>query len=105
MDRSFVLFDHTFNSSVTLYLVPMPLVRNLIAFIITIFNSGKQGGRPRVADFIHGSDGLGNVFIPPPETKKIEKNAAEFLVDTVSQYPGEVSILALGPLTNLALVS
>ncbi|KAI5319108.1 PREDICTED: uridine nucleosidase [Prunus dulcis] len=62
-----------------------------------------KGGRPRVADFIHGSDGLGNIFLPPPERKQIEKSASEFLVDMVSKYPGEVSILALGPLTNLAL--
>ncbi|XP_015901960.1 uridine nucleosidase 1 isoform X2 [Ziziphus jujuba] len=62
-----------------------------------------KGGIPRVADFVHGSDGLGNIFLPPPNTKKIEKNAAEFLVHKVSEYPGEVSILALGPLTNIAL--
>ncbi|KAJ9695164.1 hypothetical protein PVL29_010584 [Vitis rotundifolia] len=62
-----------------------------------------KGGEPRVADFIHGSDGLGNIFLPQPKAKKIERNAAEFLVDKVSEYPGEVSILALGPLTNLAL--
>ena len=36
--------------------------------------------------------------------KKSEKSASEFLVEKVSQYPGDVSILALGPLTNLALV-
>lgn len=64
-----------------------------------------KGGRPCVADFIHGSDGLGNIFRPPPKAKKIEKSAAEFFVDKISEYPGEVSILALGPLTNLALVS
>ncbi|XP_022962770.1 uridine nucleosidase 1 [Cucurbita moschata] len=61
-----------------------------------------KGGTPRVADFVHGSNGLGNVILPSPSMKKVEKSAAEFLVDTVSQYPGEVSILALGPLTNLA---
>ncbi|KAL0374907.1 UNVERIFIED_CONTAM: Uridine nucleosidase 1 [Sesamum radiatum] len=38
-----------------------------------------------------------------PESKKSEKSASEFLVDKVSEYPGEVCILALGPLTNLAL--
>ncbi|KAJ7971531.1 uridine nucleosidase 1 [Quillaja saponaria] len=62
-----------------------------------------KGGRPRVADFIHGTDGLGNIFLSPPKAKKIEKSASEFLVEMVSQYPGEVSVLALGPLTNIAL--
>lgn len=62
-----------------------------------------KGGEPRVADFVHGSDGVGNIFLPPPTSKKIEKSASEFLVDKVSEYPGEVTILALGPLTNLAL--
>ncbi|XP_042510621.1 uridine nucleosidase 1-like [Macadamia integrifolia] len=62
-----------------------------------------KGGIPRVSDFVHGPDGLGNVSLPPPKEKKIEKSACEFLVDKVSEYPGEVSILALGPLTNLAL--
>lgn len=65
----------------------------------------EKGGSPRVADFIHGSDGLGNTFLPPPKARKCDKNASEFLVDKVSEYPGEVCILALGPLTNLALVS
>ncbi|WOL15666.1 putative uridine nucleosidase 1 [Canna indica] len=62
-----------------------------------------NGEEPSIADFIHGSDGIGNLFLPPPVGKKIEESAAEFLVEKVSQYPGEVSILALGPLTNLAL--
>ncbi|KAI9153459.1 hypothetical protein LWI28_011660 [Acer negundo] len=62
-----------------------------------------KGGKPRVADFAHGSDGLGNINLPPPKAKKSDKSASEFLVDKVTEYPGEVSILALGPLTNLAL--
>ncbi|KAK7396669.1 hypothetical protein VNO78_17826 [Psophocarpus tetragonolobus] len=62
-----------------------------------------KGGTPRVADFVHGKDGLGNTFLPPPNGKKIEKSASEFLVEKISEYPGEVSVLALGPLTNLAL--
>ncbi|XP_058107652.1 probable uridine nucleosidase 1 isoform X1 [Magnolia sinica] len=62
-----------------------------------------KGGKPRVADFVHGSDGLGNIFLPSPKGKKIGKSASEFLVDKVLEYPGVVSILALGPLTNLAL--
>ncbi|KAJ1394494.1 Ribonucleoside hydrolase-like [Sesbania bispinosa] len=62
-----------------------------------------KGGKPRVADFVHGKDGLGNIFLPDPKAQKIEKSGCEFLVDKVSEYPGEVTVLALGPLTNLAL--
>lgn len=64
-----------------------------------------QGGKPHVADFVHGSDGLGNTSFPDPTTtNKVEQSAAEFLVDKVSESPGEISVLALGPLTNIALV-
>ncbi|KAK4776118.1 hypothetical protein SAY87_024079 [Trapa incisa] len=62
-----------------------------------------KGGKPWVADFVHGKDGLGNTFLPSPKTNKVEKSASEFLVEKVSEYPGEVSVLALGPLTNVAL--
>ncbi|CAN0880023.1 Uridine nucleosidase 1 [Linum grandiflorum] len=62
-----------------------------------------KGGKPRVADFVHGSDGLGNTYLSPPKAEKSAKTAAEFLVDKVSEFPGEVSVLALGPLTNVAM--
>ncbi|KAH0470363.1 hypothetical protein IEQ34_000086 [Dendrobium chrysotoxum] len=39
------------------------------------------------------------------QVNKAEIRASEFLVEKINQYPGAVSILALGPLTNLALVS
>ncbi|KAI3776125.1 hypothetical protein L1987_45888 [Smallanthus sonchifolius] len=62
-----------------------------------------KGGEPEIVDFVHGSDGLGNINLPDPKSKKVDISASEFLVDKVSQYPGEISILALGPLTNLAM--
>lgn len=65
----------------------------------------KQGGAPRVADFVHGSDGLGNTFPPEPKMRKIEKNAADFLIEKVKELPHEVTVLALAPLTNIAEVS
>jgi inosine-uridine nucleoside N-ribohydrolase len=51
----------------------------------------------------HGPD-----VIPPmkegmPTLKAADDIAAEFLVREVRKYPGEVSILAMGPFTNLAL--
>lgn len=58
---------------------------------------------PRIADFVHGVNGLGNIPLPPVKSKKSDKSACEFLVEKVSENPGEVSVLALGPLTNVAL--
>ena len=54
-------------------------------------------------DFVQGSDGLGNIHAPPPAGRPIEADAASFIVQTVRRHPGEVTLLALGPLTNLAL--
>ena len=54
-------------------------------------------------DFVHGADGLGNINAPPPAGKAIEMSAAEFIVATARQYPGEVTLIAVGRLTNLAL--
>ncbi|KVH88513.1 Inosine/uridine-preferring nucleoside hydrolase [Cynara cardunculus var. scolymus] len=59
----------------------------------------------RVADFVHGVDGLGNQNFPQPKSKPIEKSAAEYLIKQANLYPGEVTVVALGPLTNIALVS
>jgi inosine-uridine nucleoside N-ribohydrolase len=53
-------------------------------------------------DFVHGKDGLGNTGQPEPTTKANAKPAAQFLVETAKTYPGEVTILAIGPLSNLA---
>jgi inosine-uridine nucleoside N-ribohydrolase len=54
-------------------------------------------------DFVHGADGLGNISAPPPAGKAIEMSAAEFIVATARRYPGEVTLIAVGRLTNLAL--
>jgi inosine-uridine nucleoside N-ribohydrolase len=53
--------------------------------------------------FIHGKDGLGDVGAPPPTGQPIEASAAEFIVTTARRHPGEVTLVAVGPLTNLAL--
>lgn len=53
----------------------------------------------------HGPD-----FVPPlpeglPAAKPIGETAAQFLVREVREHPGEISILGLGPFTNLALAA
>ena len=56
-----------------------------------------------VADFVHGADGLGNTNQPPPRGQAVAKPAAQFIVETVMAHPGEITLIPIGPLTNLAL--
>ena len=53
-------------------------------------------------DFVHGSDGFGNINWPAPKGQADERSAAQMIVDLVHQYPNQVTIVALGPLGNLA---
>jgi inosine-uridine nucleoside N-ribohydrolase len=55
------------------------------------------------ADFVHGTDGQGDVFDPMPTSVCDPRTAAQFLVDTVMASPGEITLVPLGPLTNVAL--
>jgi uridine nucleosidase len=52
---------------------------------------------------VHGEDGMGNTNQPLPKGKVIKKSAAEFIIETVHTYPGEVTLASIGPLTNIAL--
>jgi purine nucleosidase len=53
-------------------------------------------------DFVHGKDGLGNSGQPAPRGSPAATSAAQFLVDIAKAYPGEITIVAVGRLTNLA---
>lgn len=54
-------------------------------------------------DFVHGQDGFGNIGLPESKRAAVDKTAAQFIVDTVREFPHQVTLIALGPLTNLAL--
>lgn len=53
-------------------------------------------------DFVHGADGFGNLYLPEPKGQPVELTAAEFIVKNVLDSPGEITLIALGPLGNLA---
>jgi purine nucleosidase len=54
------------------------------------------------AEYAHGENGLGGAVFPEPRTKPIADPAALFIRNTVRKYPGEVTLIAIGPLTNVA---
>jgi purine nucleosidase len=59
---------------------------------------------PAPVDWIHGRDGLGNIGVRPAGQNGLDARCAHrFIIDTVRAHPGEVTLIAVGPLTNLAL--
>jgi uridine nucleosidase len=55
------------------------------------------------ADFVHGTDGQGNAGIAVPTAQPIDQDAAHFIVRMVMASPGEITLVPVGPLTNIAL--
>ena len=64
-------------------------------------------GKPVHAESFHGEDGLGGAKIPVDEEEEwwevFTGSADELIVQTARRYPGEVTLIAIAPLTNLAL--
>ncbi len=53
--------------------------------------------------WVHGTNGLGDAALGEPSREPIGTAAYEFLYPTVAANPGAITLLAVGPLTNLAL--
>lgn len=58
---------------------------------------------PVLADEVHGTNGLGGVILPEPHLLPLEKHATDVIIETVMAAPGEITLVATGPLTNLAV--
>jgi inosine-uridine nucleoside N-ribohydrolase len=54
------------------------------------------------ATYAHGENGLGGAVFPEPTTKPVAEPAAEYIRRIVHKYPHEVTLITLGPLTNIA---
>ncbi|NNF16641.1 MAG: nucleoside hydrolase [Gammaproteobacteria bacterium] len=52
---------------------------------------------------IHGEDGLGDIDIPHCGSAPANVSAADYLVEEIMRQPGEITIVSVGRLTNLAL--
>jgi inosine-uridine nucleoside N-ribohydrolase len=55
------------------------------------------------ASHVHGNNGLAGVEFPEPKIKPVAEKAPEMIRKIVNANPGEISIVAVGPLTNVAL--
>ncbi len=54
------------------------------------------------ASYAHGENGLGGAVFPEPKLKPAAQPAAALIRDIVRKYPGEVSLVPVGPMTNIA---
>lgn len=57
----------------------------------------------RRAEDVHGSDGLGGTVLPDPRRAPEPEHAVEFLARTVRSSAEPLTLVAVGPLTNVAL--
>ena len=58
---------------------------------------------PHVAGAFHGENGLGNVQLPLPDTAPEQTPAWDALYAAAKRMPGELRLVATGPLTNVAI--
>lgn len=61
------------------------------------------GPESTYAHFVHGEHGFGHMKPEAPKTQLDPRSSAQFIVDMARKYPGEITLVAIGPLGNLAL--
>lgn len=70
----------------------------------TYLGAAKPLIRPLfTVEFVHGEDGMGDIGLNLQGRLPNEGNAVDVIIDTVNAFPGELEIITLGPLTNMAL--
>ena len=60
-------------------------------------------GPPRpYPHWVHGHDGFGDINWPAPARSPDERPAVDFIIETLKASPGEITLVPVGPLTNIA---
>ncbi|MFI4890930.1 MAG: nucleoside hydrolase [Steroidobacterales bacterium] len=54
------------------------------------------------ASYAHGENGLGGAVFPEPKTAPASEPAADLIQRLVRKYPGEITLITIGPQTNIA---
>ena len=87
-----------------------PATRNALAILESVgrtdIHVAKGATRPIRGRFaysrdVHSATGL-TYPLPPPTTATMDTGAVQYLAESLQASPGEVTVIALGPLTNLA---
>ena len=70
---------------------------------VTAGSAGPLERAALTAEHVHGADGLRGAPLPAPAAEPPPCHAADFIVDTIMAAAGEITLVAIGPLTNIAL--
>ena len=55
------------------------------------------------AQNVHGQDGMGDIGLALVGRAPAQGHAVDVIVETIRKHPGEITLVTLGPLTNVAL--
>lgn len=58
---------------------------------------------PFYAAHVHGEHGLGRAVLPEPVVQPIAQHAVDLIIEKIMDNPGEITVVAIGPATNLAM--
>lgn len=81
-------------------------LREYLGFDDVPIAAGAAGPLVRAAEnaaHVHGPSGLGSVVLPPSTLPELETHAVDLIIDLLSESPGQIHLVATGPLTNIAL--
>jgi purine nucleosidase len=59
--------------------------------------------QPEFGTHVHGEDGYGNTNPPLPAGRLIALPAAQFVIKMIMENPRQITLVPIGPLTNIAL--
>jgi len=54
------------------------------------------------AQFVHGEDGMGDIGLPLSGRVPADGNAVDVIIETIHRFAGQLTLVTLGPLTNIA---
>jgi purine nucleosidase len=93
-----VALDHTTRNALEL--------REFLGFTDVPVAAGAAGPLVREtknAAEVHGPGGIGDVILPRAKLPVDSRGAVDLIIETLRNSPGEINLVATGPLTNIAL--
>ncbi|MFN8593387.1 MAG: nucleoside hydrolase [Thermomicrobiales bacterium] len=73
---------------------PVPVYRGMATPLLRPHESAQS---------VHGQDGMGDIGLPLHGREAAPGHAVDVLIDIINRHPGEIELVTLGPLTNVAM--